>query len=150
MEFFDSLCPLNASPWAESNFTVATTLLRTSLQYCCSIACWVASSTSIRLFCAKLSNPCILSNSIQFNSGIYRRRLHAWPAAYSKFKINISFNFTRVASKCWKEKSTFQEPCLYVDSTVFSRIGDHRHFMILGFFMRCEFGRNILPMSAYD
>ena len=33
--------------------------------------------------------------SIQFNSGIYRRRLHAWPAApYNKFKIKISFNFS--------------------------------------------------------
>ena len=33
--------------------------------------------------------------AIQFNSGIYRRRLHAWPAApYNKFKNEINFNFS--------------------------------------------------------
>ena len=33
--------------------------------------------------------------AIQFNSGIYQCRLHAWPAAapYNKFKIKINFNF---------------------------------------------------------
>ena len=37
-----------------------------------------------------MSKRLMVVRVIQFNSGIYRRRLHAWPAApYNKFKIEI-------------------------------------------------------------
>ena len=52
-----------------------------------------SSYTAIHTSLFRYRTMCDAQLVAQFNSGIYRRRLHTWPAApYKKFNVKINFN----------------------------------------------------------